>query len=269
MSFPRHALDSWKTIARRMGRASHLAVFTDFDGTLVRIRRRPEDVVLPPNVRHVLAAIARSGVTLGVVSGREVADLRRRVNLDRIWYAGAHGFFIRDPHNRSIGFLRPAEKQRIRAISQILTQRLDGVPGLRLEPKEATISVHYRAAPERSVRIARGVVSAIVQRHPEICLLRGKKVWGFLPGTRTDKWSAISFILQRARPSSARGRSLTIFLGDDATDERVFRQMRGISVSVGRKHRTRAGYYLRSPAEVVRLLEKIKALADARFGKSP
>ncbi|HUJ31479.1 MAG TPA: trehalose-phosphatase [Candidatus Acidoferrum sp.] len=259
MSSPRHALDSWNEIAGQIRRAPHLALFTDFDGTLVRIRKHPDHVVLPARVRSLLGSIAHAGVTVGVVSGREVADVRKRVSLTRIWYVGAHGFFIRDPANRAIALVSREERERIRTIKRILTRRLRGVPGLRLEPKEATIAVHYRAAPARSVHLARNVMIGLMKRYPELCSLPGKKVLGFLPGPRTDKWTAISFILRRERRKSPRGRWLAIFLGDDATDERVFHKMHGISVAVGKKHRTAARYYLRSPAEVIRFLEKVKS----------
>ncbi|MEK6530020.1 MAG: hypothetical protein AABZ48_03925, partial [candidate division NC10 bacterium] len=59
-------------------------------------------------------------------------------------------------------------------------------------------------------------------------------------------------------------RALTIYLGDDATDEEVFRALRGkaVCVAVGRR-RTRAPYRVSGPAAVERLLAW---LADALEG---
>jgi trehalose-phosphatase len=259
MSTPRHALRSWKEIARACRRAAHLALFTDFDGTLVRIRAHPDLIVLPERVRRLLGAMARSGVTVGVVSGRKLADLRRRVRLGHIWYVGAHGYFLLDPGNRAAALLTPTERDRMRAVRRALTRRMTGVSGVQLESKEATIAVHYRRAPARSVHRARQVIAELLQRHPQVTLLPGKKVWSLLPGRRTDKWTAISLILRRARRRRP-GPWLAVFLGDDATDERVFQKMQGISIVVGRKQRTAARYYLRSPSEVLQFLRRLKTV---------
>jgi trehalose-phosphatase len=259
MTAPRHALRSWKEIASVCRRAAHLALFTDFDGTLVRIRAHPDLVVLSERVRCLLGATARSGVTVGVVSGRRLADLRRRVRLDHIWYVGAHGYFLLDPGNRATALLTPTERERMRAVRRVLGRQVSGISGVQLESKEATIAVHYRRASTRSVHRARQVIGELLQRYPQLTLLPGKKVWGLLPGRRTDKWTAISFILRRARRRRA-GPWLTVFLGDDATDERVFHKMQGISIVVGRKQRTAARYYLRSPAEVFRFLRRLKSV---------
>lgn len=258
MRAPHHAFNRWKEIVDEVRRARHLALFTDFDGTLVRIQKHPDQVVLPAEVRRLLESIAHAGVTVGVVSGRKVTDVRKRVNLPGVWYVGAHGFSLLDPGNRSIALVSRKQRERMQKIKRALSRRLRGVPGLRLEPKEVTIAVHYRAAPARSRYLARKVIIELMERDAEVSLLSGKKVWELLPDPRNDKWTAISFILRGERKGSRRGRWLTIFLGDDETDERVFQKMEGISIVVGRKRRTAARYYLRSPAEVRKFLKRLK-----------
>jgi trehalose-phosphatase len=258
MTAPRHALDAWKTIIQEVRRARHLALFTDFDGTLVRIRKDPHPVALPAPDRQLLGAIAHSGVLVGVVSGRRVADVRKRVGLGDIWYVGSHGFVLAGPRQRSIVLVNPKERSRMARIRHALARRLRGVPGIRLEPKESTVAVHYRGAPRPSKHLARRAVCELMERHPELSLLSGKKVWELLPHSRTNKWTAICQILRRECKRASGGRWLVIFLGDDATDERAFQEMQGISIVVGRKSRTAARYYLCSPVEVRRFLEKLK-----------
>lgn len=254
---PRHLLECWKQIAKDIRQARRIALFADFDGTLVRIERDAGQVRLAPGVRRLLARIASRGAIVGVVSGRTIADVRRCVGLKQLWYAGAHGFFLRDPSNRSFALAAPSQVRSISAARQVLEQRLRKVPGVRLEPKEATIAVHYRGAPARSERIARRAVSEALKEHSGLRLLSGKKLLELLPGSRIDKWTAISFILGRVRRHHSAHRRV-IFIGDDVTDERVFEKLRGISVAIGKKHRTAAKYYLKSPAEVRRFLERLE-----------
>jgi trehalose-phosphatase len=258
MTAPAHALDGWKPIEAEIRRAPCLALFSDFDGTLVRLRRRPGQVALPERVRRTLAAIASSGPVVGIVSGRKIADVRRRVGLRGIWYVGAHGFYLISPGNRLIALASRKERASIRRIERVLARGLRGLPGLHMESKDATLAVHYRAASARTAARARRMIAGLLERHPNLSLLPGKKVWELLPNSHTDKWKAISFILRRLRHGARPGRCLPIFLGDDVTDERVFRKMDGISIAVGKKHRTAARFHLHSPAEVAQFLERVK-----------
>jgi trehalose-phosphatase len=257
MSSPRNVFTCWKEIIRKIRRARHLALFTDFDGTLAGIRKDPEGVALSPRVRGLLQEIAQSGAVVGVVSGRKVEDVRVRVGLGGIWYVGAHGFFLLDPSNHPVRLMSPKQRRLMRRVERDLSRRLRGVRGLRLEPKQATVAVHYRGAPAASRRLARSAVFETIRRHPQMSLLSGKSVWGLLPDARTDKWTAISFILRRERRRRAGGRWATIFAGDDATDERVFEKMDGVTIAVGKKSKTAARYCVRSPLEVRTFLERL------------
>lgn len=241
-------------------RAQHVTLFCDFDGTLTPIRRDPDAVWLAPRLREELEALAKSGVTLGIVSGRKIADVRKRVGLRGIWYAGAHGLFLRDPENRPHSLVKPEQKARIRAATRLLARQIRGARGLRIEHKIATVALHYRGAPPKSQAIAREAVARALQSDPRLCLLVSKKVWGLLPDAQSDKWGAVSFIMEREQRRNSGGRWLVIFIGDDATDERVFTRMRGISIAVGKKSKTAARYWLRSPGEVGKFLERLNAM---------
>ncbi len=257
---PKHLFDCWPEVRGQIRQAKRVALFTDFDGTLTPIRRDPEAVGLSPRVREMLDGLAQSGIVLGVVSGRKIADVRKRVRLKRIWYAGAHGLFLRGPDNRTYSLATPEQKARIREATRLLTREIRGARGLWIEHKIATVALHYRGAPLRSQRIARDAVAKALERDPRLSLLASKKVWGLLPDADSDKWGAISFIMRREQRRDPTGRWLLIFIGDDATDERVFSRMRGISIVVGKRNKTAARYWLRSPGEVRKFLERLKAM---------
>ena len=164
-----------------------------------------------------------------------------------IWYAGEHGHFIAAPDGRKFVLPSPSETDMMARVGRRVFRALASVPGIFVERKSATLSVHYRGARAPSVRRAERVVDLLLADEPGLRLLNGKKVWELMAPGNVDKSTALRFILHRA---GCHPRTL-VFLGDDATDESTFRRMRGISVFVGAKPlRTAARFWLRSPAEV-------------------
>ena len=84
------ALEHVQEIARSGDR---LAVFLDYDGTLTPIVSHPEDAWLPDSMRQTLRSLA-ARVPVAILSGRDLDDVRGRVLVDGIVYAGSHGFDI-------------------------------------------------------------------------------------------------------------------------------------------------------------------------------
>src|SRR5216117_2181391 len=101
-----------------------VAVFLDYDGTLTPIVRHPEDAWLSESMRHVLRELA-ARVSIAILSGRDLDDVRRRVDLDGIVYAGSHGFDIAGPgFRRELGTdyladLDAAEKELYQPLDEI------------------------------------------------------------------------------------------------------------------------------------------------------
>ena len=260
MSRPKHLFKAWSTIRRFARQANRLALFADFDGTLAPICSRPGEARMPAKVRRLLPQVEQSGTTVAIVSGRKIQDVCRRVGLRSVWYVGAHGFSLRSPGGRTVLLTTPAERHRIRRLEVALRRKLKGVRGIEIEPKTATVAVHYRRARCGQRDAAWTVLQGLVRKISGVKLLEGKKVWEILPDRQIDKWTAVKSILRRKRRTQ--GSLLLFYLGDDTTDEAVFRKMKGISVAVGKRHKTAARFYLRSPAEVGRFLEKWVELAE-------
>jgi len=254
MSKPRHLLRAWPELRRRLRRAKRRALFTDYDGTLSRIQRRPEQARLGAAMRSALREAAAASDVAGVVSGRRLQDVQSLVSLGGIWYAGVHGHFLRTPRGRRLSLLKSGERRKVARLVRALQSELRRLKGVEVEPKGATVAVHYRRAGRAAAARVRAV--ALAHGRGEFAVQHGKKVWEFLPvgrGERVNKWTAIEFILRRAGFRSGEHEAVA-YLGDDATDEDVFRNLRGITVAVGKRQRTAARYYLRSPGEVRKLL---------------
>ena len=62
----------------------------DFDGTLASIVANYRKAAISPKLRSVLASIAKQ-MPVAVISGRSLADIRNRVCVGGISYAGSHG----------------------------------------------------------------------------------------------------------------------------------------------------------------------------------
>jgi len=255
MSVPVHLFEAWERVSRRLARPERVALFTDFDGTLAPICSNPRDARMLAGTPRLLAACVKRGALTGVVSGRRLLDVRRRVGVPGAWYAGVHGYSLVSPGNRRFLRLNHRERERMAFVAGQLSRSLAPETGIRVERKEATVAVHYRGAPIGSRRRAGRLVRSLMAESADLRLLPGRKVWEFLPAGNVDKASAIRFILEHNR-----SRPALVFLGDDLADEAVFRGMRGITVLVGRRRRTAARYWLRSPSEVRQFLERCLSL---------
>lgn len=253
-SQPRPLFSNWEQLKRAVTRQNKVILFTDFDGTLVPIRNRPGDVWLRSATRQRLLTIVGEGTVVGIISGRGLSDLRRRAAVPGAWYAGAHGYFLCSPRGRRISLLSHRSKIRMDGLLKQLRRTLKRLPGIQIEPKDATIAVHYRRASKKSAKAAETQVRAAVSGSRAFRLMHGKKVWEILPNERIDKWAAVQFILRKV--SRGNRRAAFVYLGDDTTDEAVFRVGRGVSVIVGSRRPTAAKYSLRSTEEVDEFLNR-------------
>ncbi len=254
VSSARHLFDAWDQVAPGVADPARVALFADFDGTIAHIRRRPADVAPAPGMRHLLAEFVRHRALAGVISGRPLAFVARAVGVPGLWYAGEHGHFFLAPGSKKVlAQISSAERARMKRVGAKLARALGGLPGVIVERKGASVAVHYRGAPGSSLGLAKSGVDRMLEAEPDLRLISGRKIWELMAAGTVDKWSAVRFVLRHA---PRRARTL-VFLGDDVTDEAVFRRMRGVSIFVGREAgATAARYWLRSPVEVRTFLKR-------------
>jgi trehalose-phosphatase len=244
------ALEHVQEIARRGDR---LAVFLDYDGTLTPIVSHPEDALLSDSTRQTLRELAGC-VPVAILSGRDLDDVRGRVHVDGIVYAGSHGFDIagggglrRQLGAAYLSVLQTAETE--------LREALDEIPGAQLERKHFSVAAHYRNVNENDAFRVALAVDALAARHPELRRIDGKKVYELLPRIEWDKGKAVMWLLEAL--GLERENVRPIYIGDDNTDEDAFRaiEKRGVGILVSEQPQpTTACYSLKNPAEVERFL---------------
>jgi len=252
---------------RRAFRDRRPACFLDFDGTLTPIVEDPDKAFLSEGMRRSLAALAGT-CSVGVVSGRDLADVRRRVGLDDLYYAGSHGFEIAGPE----GLHRAMEKgveylPALDAAEDALRREMSGIAGAVVERKRFDIAVHYRHVAAEEEGDVEDAVAKVVFDATGLRKTRGKMVLQVQPDIEWDKGKAVLWLLQEL--DLRRPDVLPLFVGDDVTDEDAFRMLRGIDGlgivvrDAGSRRLTAAHYALESVEEVQRFLDKLTETASA------
>lgn len=241
------------------------AVFLDYDGTLTPIVDDPEQARLPERTRATIEALA--AVTLvAVVSGRDLDDVRAKVGVEGLAYAGSHGFDILHAdgtHEQlAVDYLDALDRAH-----HELERRLAEIRGARIERKRFAIAVHDRGVddPALRARIAE-VVAELAEQETELRPTGGKRIHELRPDLDWDKGRAIETLLAEL---GAEGR-VPLYLGDDLTDEDGFRAVKahgGVAVVVRGEdadRSTAADAALATTDEAERFLDELRELATER-----
>ena len=120
-------------------------LFVDFDGTISRLARTPDEAIASPRAARSLGSLSGKVAVICVLSGRRAQDIRDKVGLRDLLYVGTHGAESIDGDVHSIS---PLAQQHGDAIENLLRElrRLAHVEGMIWEHKESSAAVHYRAA---------------------------------------------------------------------------------------------------------------------------
>jgi trehalose-phosphatase len=250
--------DVQRAIADRPA-GTRLLFLSDYDGTLADFD--PDPTIPRPSARtaELLAKLAtRADLSLGIVSGRRISDLRTRTQLpSRVYLAGLHGMEIEIGSRRWQHPDLDDARQYVRLLYERLDDVHDVVEGLVLEDKHASVAVHVRAvhpdlraaAIERADRCAQEWLTAGKLRR-----LTGSHVVEYLPNIAAHKGEATQWIIEDIEERCAQP-VWTVFIGDDVTDEDAFVAVRhGIGVLVGSRE-THASHRIADTREVGALLE--------------
>lgn len=207
-----------------------LAVFCDYDGTLTPIVERPEDARISPSMLSVLADLAET-TPVAIVSGRDLADVESMVGDDRFWFSGSHGFDVRTPSGERIEMdLGAAALPALDQATGALRAQVGRIQGAWLERKRFAIAVHYRATPDHLTDELRRLVEAEAERHDELRMTGGKRIFELRPAVEWDKGRAILWLMDVMGLDTAQ--VVPVFIGDDVTDEDGFVALRDLGVGV-------------------------------------
>jgi len=237
------------------------AVFFDFDGTL-------SDIVDDPDAARPVAGAAEAldklaaRCPVAVLSGRDLADVTKRVGVKGIWYAGSHGFELTAPdgthhQNEDAAAAIPVLE---RAAGR-LRDKLGGIAGVVVEHKRFGVAVHYRNAARDRVGEALAAVRA-AGCHDGLRVTTGREVIELRPDLDWDKGKTLRWVIDHLHEAGS-GALTPVYLGDDITDEDAFDAVRRDGVPILVRHgddgdrATAALYALDSPARAGEFTDRL------------
>jgi trehalose 6-phosphate phosphatase len=249
--------------ARLAGRRP--ALFLDYDGVLTAIVDRPEDAVMTDSMRYVVQALAQR-CSVCVVSGRDRPVVQQLMGVEDLVVAGSHGFDIWSPQGGTIGHdAATGFEDLISEVSNRLCAEVALMPGAVVEPKRASVAVHYRLADRQDQARISALVDELLEEYTgRLKVTPGKMVYEVQPKIDWHKGKAVLHLLQTLDLDAED--VVPLYLGDDITDEDAFRALagRGIGIIVGNPddpevadRLTAAEFVLESTVEVEQFLDTL------------
>jgi trehalose 6-phosphate phosphatase len=236
------ALDGLPEIRATVGERK-VAFFLDFDGTLAPLVGLPDLAEMPAPTREVLHSLAQRHLVC-FISGRGLADLRRKIGLVDVYYAGDHGYHILGPVGSGIELeVGPGDRSELESAAHELEERLRPIVGAVVEAKETSLSVHYRLVAKQERPLVNQIVDEVVKSSPGLALAAGMSIHELRPQIPWGKGRAVAWLLEQL--GLQRSGVCPVCLGDDITDEDMFFEARtgGIAILVGEPCRTTQAHY--------------------------
>lgn len=238
--------------------ARQSVLFLDYDGTLAPIVSDPAAAELVDGGAEALKLVS-AVCPVAVLSGRDLADIRDRVGIPGIWYAGSHGFELIGPdgtyHQNEAA---AAAVAALHNAADELRGTLAHIPGVRVEHKRFAVAVHYReVAPEHVGEIV--AATHRLGQHDDLRVTSGRMLVELRPDIDWDKGTTLAWILDRIDGSDS---LLPIYIGDDLTDEDAFDAVQFDGIGIVVRHdedgdrKTAAHFTLAGPDQVRAFIER-------------
>jgi trehalose 6-phosphate phosphatase len=217
-------------LLRGLIEAPRLGLICDFDGTLSHIVPHPDQARLTERNNAVLRELEREVALVAFISGRAADDLLERVGLLGAGYVGNHGMEIwlegeLQAHPEVVVF-SPALEQIAKKVEAL------AIPGLFVEYKRVTLSVHYRGVdnPEKVAAELKPILEVLSEEHG-LSMFSGRMIFEIRPPIAINKGTAFRDLVLEHKLDAA------VFMGDDTTDAdamKMAQQMRadGVCYSV-------------------------------------
>ena len=216
---PTRPLRAPQELAEELKPVGQWLVALDFDGTLAPIVDHPDLAQPAPGALDALTELVRHA-PVGVLTGRAIDDVRRRLDGLSAAYAGGHGaeLVLADGTPAPLvdpELVAPTLDQAEQDVRAVVEDR----SGWLVERKQTSLAIHHRLADEDSVLEFAPRVAALLERHvsasPGFQVLSGKAVLELRP-VGADKGVALD------RISATTPGTLPLVVGDDVTDEDAF-----------------------------------------------
>ena len=223
----------------------------DFDGTLCPIVSRREDAHLSKATSERLDILSRL-TPVAIITGRSIDDIVPRLTFSPAYLVGNHGL------EGVPGWEKHCSRYRdlCFAWENAVRDALPGLPcrddNIEIENKQYSLTVHFRhsADPDEA---GRQLLPLLQEAVPEALVVSGKCMYSLVPPDGPNKGSAMAELMRISQAPSA------IYVGDDVTDEDVFRLKRInlVCIHVEKNPDSAATWHIEKQDDMINLLDDL------------
>jgi len=234
-------------------KAGKRSILLDYDGTLAPYEKRPSLAVPSEELILLLKQLtANPSNEIVIISGRDVNTLEKWLGHLPLNMIAEHGACIKykDEEWKELISINTEWKEQVRPLMQLFVDRC---AGSFVEEKKTTLAWHYRNTdPELGFTRSRELRNSLLQltANTSLQVIDGNKVLE-VRMVGVDKGVAALSMLSSFNPD------FILCIGDDATDEDMFRALRerGYTIKIGRAN-TSAQYTILSQRDVFPFLRR-------------
>ncbi len=243
--------------AEKLRRARAAALFLDYDGTLADLVKHPEEASPSDDVKSLLSSLAGlENIEVYMISERSRSEMDRWFSGFNLNLIAENGYYCKEKKSGDWVLISPAAdlswKDRLRDYLNMYTGM---TPGSLLEEKDASLVWHYRNSdPDFGAWKAHQLVSELQEMlsNLPVQIHHGKKNV-VIASAQANKGAAVS------RFMASKNHDAALCVGDDATDETMFRlsDERIVGAKVGDGRETDADFRCSSPQALRAFLREL------------
>jgi trehalose 6-phosphate phosphatase len=223
----------------------------DFDGTLAPIVIKPEDVKMPHDIRQQLVTLSRFA-SVAVITGRSVQTMKQHLGFSPSFIIGNHGIEgVPGWREHAADYPKYCHAWEHGVLARLHEQHAFD-PGILIENKDYSIAIHYRSVHDPK-EMEQKLKNILAQLTPLPRVVPGKYVFNLMPQDAFNKGSALMALMSSSDFRTA------IYVGDDVTDEDVFRLRRRnvLTVRIENSRDSAAEFFLRTREDMKHLLDEL------------
>lgn len=215
-------------------RSKKILVALDYDGTLVPFAAHADQAKPPVALKKLLRQLADlKGIEVAIISGRSAENLESWLGALPVHLIGEHGYQIRLLGESGFhAALQSPDLSWRQEVFEVMSQFRTRLRGVSIEHKPVSLVWHYRRAePAVGEYVTRQLQAQLRQRLQDqpVLLLPGNKVLE-VRAAGFDKGSALQHLYKQRGPFE-----MLLLLGDDRTDEDMFRAAQTLRLGSGGK----------------------------------
>lgn len=201
--------------------SSRVGLVTDVDGTISHIVNDPTAAQVTDRNQSLLAELSQLLPLVAALSGRGARDIHDRVGIESMVYIGNHGMERWHKGDTQLPARIVAYRPAMIATRESLEPYL--MPGMILEDKGATLTLHYRQTqdPASVMKTFTPLVESCAAQHG-LTMYQGRMVFEIRPPVDINKGTAFQQLIEEFDLSAA------IYIGDDTTDADALRMAKNL-----------------------------------------